>query len=159
MKVELTKVKYAAFASQETSCFQATVVIDDKVAGHVRNDGHGGANHYEPRSVEDALNAHAKTLPPLKARHEGERDLDMDADLFIGGLLTDHLLSEQMKRKLRSHVLYAEKGELWSLKPRKGEAVPIAAHRAAMAKDRQVLNLLPQPEALALFKQLGTKEA
>jgi hypothetical protein len=42
MKVELKNVKYSAFASQETHCFEATVYIDGKRVGTVSNEGYGG---------------------------------------------------------------------------------------------------------------------
>jgi hypothetical protein len=68
MKIELKNVKYAAFASQETSCFEATVYIDGKRAGKVRNEGHGGPNiwdNYDTFDIVDRLDAHAETLPPM----------------------------------------------------------------------------------------------
>ena len=48
MKLGLVKVKHAAFASQETHCFEAVLTIDSVPAFHVSNDGHGGADFYRP---------------------------------------------------------------------------------------------------------------
>ncbi len=42
MNITLKNFKHAAFASQETYCFEATVYIDGKKAGTASNDGHGG---------------------------------------------------------------------------------------------------------------------
>ena len=39
MKITLKNVKYSEFASQETYCFEATIYLDGKKAGQVRNDG------------------------------------------------------------------------------------------------------------------------
>lgn len=46
--VGLRSVHYAAFASEETACFEAVVTVDGKPFCLVRNEGHGGADHFEP---------------------------------------------------------------------------------------------------------------
>ena len=44
MKIELKNIKLAQFASQETNCYQASIYVDGKKSGTVRNDGQGGAD-------------------------------------------------------------------------------------------------------------------
>lgn len=44
MKYELKGIKYAAFASEETACYQAGIYRDGRKVGEVSNDGHGGCN-------------------------------------------------------------------------------------------------------------------
>lgn len=51
MKITIKNIKYSAFASEETHCFQATVYVDGKRAFGVKNDGHGGPDDYF--SVDD----------------------------------------------------------------------------------------------------------
>lgn len=46
-KIILKNLKYAAFASEETSCFSATVYVDGKRLCTARNDGHGGCDSYD----------------------------------------------------------------------------------------------------------------
>lgn len=41
MKVELKNIKIAKFASEETLCFEATIYIDGKRSGTVKNNGWG----------------------------------------------------------------------------------------------------------------------
>lgn len=47
-KITLQGLKYAQFASHETACFEATVLVDGKKFCHASNDGQGGPNFYEP---------------------------------------------------------------------------------------------------------------
>lgn len=88
MKIELKNVKHAAFASQETDCFQASVYIDGARAGEVSNEGHGGPNRYEPWALQTRINEYAKTLPSV---HYHGMDLPQDADTLIGDALNAHL--------------------------------------------------------------------
>jgi hypothetical protein len=46
-KVTIKNLKYAAFASQETSCFEATIYVDGKRFCTARNEGHGGPDSYD----------------------------------------------------------------------------------------------------------------
>ena len=43
-KIELKNIKYAAFASQETSCYQGTLYVNGKRFANVSNEGHGGCD-------------------------------------------------------------------------------------------------------------------
>lgn len=73
-RIELKNVRYAAFASEETSCFQATVYVDGKPFCLASNDGHGGPDFYEPiprvssakdrRDLDDAIFELAKRINP-----------------------------------------------------------------------------------------------
>ena len=47
-RISLKNIKYAAFASHETHCFEATVCLDGDRACKVENDGKGGSDHYYP---------------------------------------------------------------------------------------------------------------
>ncbi len=46
-KVTIKNLKYAAFASQETSCFEATIYVDGKRFCTARNEGSGGPDCYD----------------------------------------------------------------------------------------------------------------
>ena len=133
MKVEVRNVKEAKFASDETMCFQATIVIDDKVAGTVSNDGHGGCNFYKD--------------------FEGE-PMEHDADTAIGDLVYAYLTQRDLERKLKSHVvLRKEDGRLYTVKVAKGVDTKMYAQkyvgRPGVVK---VLNMLPPDEALAEWR-------
>ena len=49
-KIELKNIKYAAFASEETNCYEATLYVDGKRFAIVSNSGHGGADMQDPIS-------------------------------------------------------------------------------------------------------------
>lgn len=46
MNITLKNIKYSAFASQETHCFEATIYINNKRFCIVHNQGHGGCDDY-----------------------------------------------------------------------------------------------------------------
>lgn len=47
-KIEVRNLKHAAFASEETHCFEASVYVDGKRFCTASNDGHGGPDMYTP---------------------------------------------------------------------------------------------------------------
>lgn len=50
MKLELKNLKIAEFASEETTCYQATVYVDGVRAILASNEGHGGPDNFIPYS-------------------------------------------------------------------------------------------------------------
>ena len=48
MKIELKNFKYAAFASEETLCFTASVYVDGVRTFMASNSGHGESNSIHP---------------------------------------------------------------------------------------------------------------
>ena|SRR5690348_9086905 len=149
MKIEIRNVKHAKFASQETECFEATVLIDGKVEGHVSNEGHGGNNMYHPFQLEEKLDAYAKTLPPYKSQYG---DLEMSSDLLIGDLFTKWLLEKDLKRTLKSKILFLRDGKLLQIKKVEGDLAPqhVDKYKVALKTDT-ILNVLPFNEALDIF--------
>ena len=65
MKIELKNLKHYPSMSEETTCFQASVYIDGKKAGDVKNDGHGGAHYFYPFGLAEKLNSYGATLPEI----------------------------------------------------------------------------------------------
>ena len=47
-KSELKNNKYAAFASKDSACYEATLYVDGKRFASVSNSGHGGCDMQEP---------------------------------------------------------------------------------------------------------------
>jgi hypothetical protein len=92
--LELRGVKHAAFASEETACYRATLYVDGAKFCEVSNDGHGGPdNHYPvkggvaPRDLTDALFELAKRINPQAVRTWAElpgRDPKTDAVVEVG---------------------------------------------------------------------------
>jgi hypothetical protein len=114
MEITLKNVKIAAFASQETTCFEATLYIDGRRAAVVANDGGGGCNRYRfaDRALEARFRAHCAALPPLPADPErGYGPLPMDADLLVGQLLARHEAEKQHRRWCKDAVVFRLKGD------------------------------------------------
>lgn len=102
MNIELKNVKYAAFASQETNCFSATIYIDGHKRGTVENNGHGGCNNIIPWQLGQEIEAYAKTLPP---EFPG---IPQSAEGLIGGLLDKWLEDRDLKRMCKTGVIFRE---------------------------------------------------
>lgn len=162
MKIELRNVKHAAFASQDSSCFNATVYIDGKKAGEVSNDGHGGCNMYHPWKLEEQIDAHAKTLPRVWVgeKHFPE-GIEQTADILIGELLETYLVSREVQRRLASHILFIKNGKVYMTKKVSKEMIAGLAIPAKLAdakrqlKTDTILNAMAFPEALKLYRELA----
>lgn len=117
MKIELKNVKHAAFASEETACFQATVYIDGVKAGEVSNDGKGGCNMYHPWELQKKLDDYAKTLPDVDVSElfsdDKKHTLPNSDDLLIGDLLGDYLEARTLKRHCKKETLFRIKSETY----------------------------------------------
>jgi hypothetical protein len=105
MKIELKNVKFAAFASEETLCYSATVYIDGKKAGTACNRGYGGPDQFFPPGLRATLDAYAKTLP---ADSEGFPE---DAESVVGALLDEHLTTQKLKRACAKQTLFRVVGK------------------------------------------------
>jgi hypothetical protein len=161
MKIELRAVKYAAFASEETSCFEATIWVDGKRAGTADNEGRGGHTHIHPRELEKTLDAYAATLPRIvtniKADDEpgGFFTYQPDGAGVIDDLLHDHLTARDLTRALKRHVMFLREGKCYQTKHHASLAFDTPAALAASLaslKASQILNALPFADALAIYK-------
>ena len=141
MKIELKNIKYTAFQSQETHCFEASVYIDGKKAGTVSNDGRGGSNNYFPNTLYATLDDHAKTLPKFDlAAAAGVKDhephmVSPDPDTLIGELVNEHLRIKEDKRLVARQIVYRIPGHTYA----QGEYHVIKAKYSAEYKRKLVL--------------------
>ena len=153
MKIELRNVKYAAFASQETACFEAAVYIDGKREGSARNDGHGGMTFVEPRALCERLDAYGATLPPM----EDYPDMKHTHDSVVDDLLSEYLTQRDLTRLLKGSVAIYRDGRIYKTKhhPTLQWNTPEAlASTLTKTKGEKILNALPFDEALALYKTI-----
>jgi hypothetical protein len=166
MNIELKNIKHAEFASEETACFSATVYIDGEKVGDVHNDGRGGCNMYSPWSIADRINAYAVTLPKIvDTEMKGEDGLAFqyqpDADTLVDELLTAWLVAKDLRRALKSKLLYVKQdGVVYETKPKKPHTVQtyLDAHTAGKIPwlaGATILNTLPEADALALYRKAG----
>lgn len=108
MKIELKNVKYSAFNSEETDCFEATIYLDGKRACRVSNEGRGGPHLFESLAVQKQIDAYAKTLPEIDVSYlyaDGERHtMEQDAELLISGLVERWLQKKQCANKVMYRI-------------------------------------------------------
>lgn len=109
----LLDMKVSKLASEESTCFEATVLEDGKPVAVVRNDGHGGNDYWLPvkgQTIKQAMDArkriesYCRTLPPLKVEELmlcGELTvIDYDPDILISELLDGFLQLKNLKRTI-----------------------------------------------------------
>ncbi len=163
MKIEIKNIKYSAFASHETHCFQATVFIDGVKAGTVANDGQGGSNSYYPRGLQEKLDDYGATLPPIYYdTMPGQLDyaVTQNADTLIGDLMNDWLVQRDIKRLTKTKVLYTRTDEKglwnWALCDKAAHAALVARGEAAVRENLtyadKILNFLPIAEAMNIYR-------
>src|SRR5580692_11588230 len=117
MKIEIRNLKFSAFASEETNCFEATVYIDDKRAGTARNAGHGGPTDIHPRECLERLNAHAATLPKVVSDIPEEKDptgfftYAPTGESLVDDLVAEALIERDLKKALAKRVLFTVVGK------------------------------------------------
>jgi hypothetical protein len=109
MNLSVKNVKFHDDMSQETPCYSASIYLDNKRIGVVRNDGCGGCNCY------DWLD--------YKAGREIERQ-EPDLDDIIFDLCNQADELKQLKRLCKTQILFQlksenyEEGQYRSLKPK-----------------------------------------
>lgn len=168
MKIELKNIQHTQALSEETNCFSATVYIDGQKTCTVSNRGHGGCHMWSDWAVRERINAYAQTLPPVTTDIPDNEDpskmwvYQRDADALIDDLLVAWLEERDLKKALKSRVLYqGEDGQIYQTKKLD------AATRdqwlqmpdlAAKLKATKILNLLPLAEALDLYRNNTAKK-
>lgn len=167
MKIELRNVKHAAFASQETECFTASIFIDGEKAGEVSNEGQGGSDNFRPWALEKTLDEYAKTLPQYDAsdlygKPPGTEMADHSAETLIGELLNEWLVTKDLKRRIGKKMLFTVKGKkgIFAVSFKQPGALPkVLADKAMLAtfahrhQTETILNTLPFDEALKIFRE------
>ena len=124
-RITLKSIKYTAWASQETHCFQAVIYLDGKRALNVENDGRGACNNYwgiKDQTKSEELEMLTKCTKYGADFIKENRDLTMEVDgetidmsdmpdselldWLIADLVNEHLCLKEMKRCLKSKITY-----------------------------------------------------
>lgn len=140
LKVELKGVKHAKFVSEETECFEATLIINGVARGKVYNEGHGGCHGYSDHKACEELEAYAKTLPATK--YAG-MELPQSADSLVDDAFTAFMDLKDLRRHLKSKLLIVRDGKLLGCAIRKGETAETVLPRVFKEGDA-VLNGLDE---------------
>lgn len=161
--ITLKNIRYAAFASEETNCYTATLYVDGVKWGEVGNDGHGGPDWVhlaKPRSYADleALNARiAASYPPIDLKLDDGRTIPADLETVCGDLVDAHLATKALTSLMRNKALFfkatpQDGAPLYQL-ALKGRPLDAAiAHLNRMYPGVVILNTLPKDEALRLYR-------
>lgn len=145
MNIELKNVKYAAFASEETSCFSAVVYIDGVKSLTAENSGKGGMTflHEIVKGSYDVLKA--------EGVRRGEKF--EPAEGIVDDLFYKWLSLKEMKRVLKKSVNFidpARKGIFKFLKLKPDETVLTIV--AKKYPNYMILNSLPESKAFELWE-------
>lgn len=162
--IELRGIKVHASMSEETNCYEATLVVDGEVWGRVSNHGQGGPDNFhgtKGRSYSDVAELNkriAATYPKVDISDIGiSEPLTPDLELVCGEILTDHLIQKDLKRLLSRNVLKFRDGGIYPVPlKQKGKTWPMdAVTKAIRAKEPNavLLNEMPFDQALAIFKK------
>lgn len=107
MKIELKKIKYSEWGSEETNCFQASIYLNGKEVGYCNNDGKGGCTNYNripnvDYKVIQEMEEYCKRLPAIvytKEKDGYDFKIDMTLEHYLDNLLFDYLKAKE-KAKL-----------------------------------------------------------
>ena len=124
-KIELKNIRYAAFASHETNCYEATLYVDGKRFAKVSNMGHGGDDIQEPikpftyadiRKLEETI---AEEYPKWGSgwKFEDGKQYDTNLDIVCGDLLTQWHVDKHIKKSLKKILYVQSEGDkdVWSM--------------------------------------------
>jgi len=153
MKIELKNINYAEFASEETNCYSASLYVDGKRLGVVRNDGHGGPDYFDGNQADfNKVNDWCKAnLPKWEAfGSSGITDLEM----HCASLLSDWLLEKEYKRLSRGKILFIEGGDLMHVSFKRVRKITQDHLDWFTVKypERKALNSMPFADGFAAFK-------
>lgn len=162
-KIELKTIKYAAFASQETSCYSATLFVDGEKWGTVGNDGHGGADYFHGVAGRNyghlaILNKRiAETYPKVELGQDlGE--IDPTLETVCGDLLITHLAAKDLARAFKTKLVYTRSDQdgVWETPLKQNGRLftheVVAAGLRPRVPDLVSLNALPFEEALTIYR-------
>jgi hypothetical protein len=153
MKIELKNIKHYESMSEETNCFQATIYIDGKRAGEASNRGYGDPINITPYELHKAINQYASTLPPLD--YEGMQ-IEQDAEIIIGNLLTDWLISQDLKKLMSGRVIFLKDLKLrQSIKLDKAKLAELLTSNNPLFQGGTILNNLPFAEAVKIYREFA----
>lgn len=172
MNVTLKNIKYAAFMSEETNCFEATIYVDGKKAGHASNEGHGGPTSIHPSELETRLNAYGKTLPRVPFTMTEEQwaiteasgasipdgtSFEQNGEYIIDKLIGDWLDAKTLKKQMSKKLLFTKLGANGIYETNtltKAFIERTRKDRSLLSKIdyEKVLNFLPFEEALEIYK-------
>ena len=166
IKIELRRVHFSERLSEETNAYAAEVYVDGKHVVSVQNDGHGGCDMQRPippftHADLKALNARiAKDFPHLAIDMSayGKDPIPADLEMVCNDLLQAHLVERDVKRALKSKVVFVVDGVVRELRFKGMRTLTPEALKRGVEQVTQkypkakILNTAPLAEAVAAFR-------
>ncbi len=167
--ITVKNLKYAAFASEETHCFEATVYVDGKPFCKAKNDGHGGCDMYWSLNGSEVASVLYGQIAEIDKRIKKERadewkthkrgdgstfEHGPDFECGVGDAVADALYLKDMKSAFRKNTLFTEPSRkgIFQYSTGKGERESTIAYILKKSPKAVILNTLPEDEALAIFR-------
>lgn len=99
-----------SFVGMEGYGFNATLYKDGKKVAFVIDDANGGCYNFqfESAELEKEFFAYVKTLPALD--FQGTK-LDMDGDLYVGGLVEQYETQKKLRSWCKKKTVFTLKGD------------------------------------------------
>lgn len=167
MLIELSKVKINKAFSRETVCFTATILENGNPVAYVENDGNGGANHIQPlkAGIESKIafseamvriEAYTQTLPSIFGDWDTEKKypIPQTLDVIVDTLIGDEMEKADLRRLLKSNVVFRNEKGLFKRKVPKGADIKrfIDGVRVTCS-GAIILNCLAEKEALEVYRK------
>ena len=163
MKLELKNIKHTAWASHETHCYQASLYVEGKPVAVVGNDGQGGCDYEydhpkckaDYRATMKAVHDYFKSLPKTDASDIFPEGLEQCLEFWCADQVNNFLVSRELKKKLKSHVLFQFKYKdgIYQSKyhPTVTDGDWVINKQAG--ETRRILNDMPFADALVIWKE------
>lgn len=161
-KIEIRNVKYAAFQSQDSHCFQATVYKDGKRWCVASDDGNGGCINFTPlpksnqtgKELYKEINAFDEGAESVTTTNGGNGGFSYlrTLDIVVGDRVNDWLTEKETKRILKKLTIQDVDGKLYSFKQPYSEA--FAEQVEKQYPKAKILNAMPFKDAVAIVRSL-----
>lgn len=122
MKLELKNIKVAAFASEETHCYEGSLYLDGKRVAVLSNRGHGGCDeeHWVDRAAEKVVKDHFAGLPEQKTDLVGKDGevfmIQPSLEIWCSDRVSDFLILRDVKQTMKKKVVAIHSGKEWSFR-------------------------------------------
>lgn len=169
MKLELKNIKHAAFASEETHCFNARLYVDGKPFADIENDGRGGANHvynYHASHTQEEraawqtkmaeIDAYFASLPKSKLDLGDGRivDIEQSLEIWTSEQINEWLARKDFKRRMKAKILAKFKDGIYGWKKAPDTAKQIALIKQKYAAENiTILNELDDEAAFTMYRE------
>lgn len=161
--IQLKNIKHTEWASHETHCYTASLYWQGHRIGAVGNDGHGGCDWADVTNKRlwaemlEWIKAQPGIVCDFEDPNTGEPAvLDASPDIICADLVSDFLITKDVKRIMAKKVLFTKAGEkgLYATKGARNAAE--REHWVSQISQREdtgvVLNSLPIDDAVKIYR-------